>query len=260
MNIICNVTGSERKRLAQALGAILLTEPIYTKAIHVRSTFSDKTGTIICPDSATPETVAEIIAKLTDEGFTPEISNGLFDGNTDENSGTEEVPGNTEFPADSEDGEEVTSDEETPAATELSVDGEAAESSEEAPGESPAETPDVALEAEAEAQPAGEATEADVGEEMPDVAASEGATTSEVDQPVEEISDEKDTAETEVDSAKDDTKLTISIPRDKLTDDALARLRIMVSNISYSRHTKSCGDDHCYHDDADCHSGYLGFD
>ena len=128
MNIICNVTGSERKRLAQALGAILLTEPIYSKAptfAYVLGDYTiDKIGTIICPDSATPETVAEIIAKLTDEGFTPEISNELFDGNTDENSGTEEVPGNTEFPADSEDGEEVTSDEETPAATELSVDGE----------------------------------------------------------------------------------------------------------------------------------------
>ena len=177
MNIICNVTGSERKHLAQALGAILLTEPVYTKAptfAYVLGDYSiDKIGTIICPDSATPETVAEIIAKLTDEGFTPEISNEIFDSNAEGNSDTEEVPDNTEFTADSEDGEEATSDEEVPAAPELSVDSEE-ESSEEAPDESPAETPDVAPEAEAEAQPAEAAMEANVGEEMPDVTASDG--------------------------------------------------------------------------------------
>jgi hypothetical protein len=34
----------------------------------------------------------------------------------------------------------------------------------------------------------------------------------------------------------------------------------MVTDIPYGRHTKNRSDDHCYHDDADCHSSYLGFD
>lgn len=185
MNIICNVTGSERKRLAQALGEILLTEPVYMKAptfAYVVSDYViDKDGTISCPDSATPETVAEIISKLTDEGFSPAISE------------------------------------------------------EEAPAEIPAEMPDVAPEAEIEAQPEEEAAEANVGAETPDVAASEEDSEAEADQPETDTADEEDTQpdknqDEDAPAEADDTKLTISIPRAKLTDDALVRLRTMVSN------------------------------
>ena len=78
MNINCNATGSERKRLVTALGQILGWEPVYQGApsfgYAVGSYIVDRNGTIFCPDSATPEIVAQIISKLTDEGFTPEIS------------------------------------------------------------------------------------------------------------------------------------------------------------------------------------------
>ena len=78
MTIICNVTGNERKRLAQALGAYLLWEPVYTKAptfaYVVNNYVIDKFGTITCPDSATPEDVEQIVAHLIAEGFSPEIS------------------------------------------------------------------------------------------------------------------------------------------------------------------------------------------
>ena len=188
MMIHCNVTGSERKRLADVLGAALLVEPIYKKAptfAYVVSDYTiDKSGTIFCPVSASQEDVDGIVAKLIDEGFTPEI---------------------------------------------------------EAPAESPAETPDVALEAEPEAQPDDEETEADVGAETPDVA----------DEPIEAGQPEEDPFSTITDGVEEelpffdeqdepdeaapagsenDSLLTVSIPRDKLTDDALARLRIIVAN------------------------------
>lgn len=164
MTIICNVTGSERKRLAQALGEALLVEPVYTKAptfAYVVDNYTiDKTGTISCPDSTTSETVAKIIDKLTGEGFVPKIS-----------------------------GDDV------PTAIQ-------------------ANTPDIAPKAEAEAMPETEATGADAGAKTPETA--------------------EKTAEvnpfTEKTSAEDETKLTVSIPRDKLPDEALARLRTMVSN------------------------------
>ena len=34
-------------------------------------------------------------------------------------------------------------------------------------------------------------------------------------------------------------------------------LGITVSDIPYGRHAKDSGDEHCDHDDADCHSRYL---
>ena len=77
MKIICNVTGSERKRMAEVLGEYLRWEPVYKKAptfAYVVNEYTiDKNGTIFCPISATVEDVAEIVAKLTDEGYTPEI-------------------------------------------------------------------------------------------------------------------------------------------------------------------------------------------
>lgn len=180
MMINCNVTGNERKRLAQTLGEILSTEPVYTKAptfAYVLGDYAiDKNGAISFPESAMPVTVAEIVAKLTDAGFSPVLSQ---DEAPDDSS--EEMPGA-------------------------------------ASAEIPAETPDVAPEAETGAIPQDEVTEAAEGDISPDVAASEEA--------MPEGSPKED-APTE---DQDDSRLTISIPRAKLTDDALARLKIMVTN------------------------------
>ena len=199
MKIICNVTGSERKRMAEVLGAYLLTEPVYKKAptfAYVVNEYTiDKNGTIFCPVSATVEDVAGIIAKLTDEGFTTEI---------------EDV---------------APVDEDTPSKETL-ID--------EAPAETPAETPDVAPEAEAEAQPEDEATEAAVGAETLDMAAPEENTFSAMQDGVEEelpFSDEQDEPDEAAPAASEDNSLlTVSIPRAKLPDDALSRLRTMVAN------------------------------
>lgn len=182
MTIICNVTGSERKRLADALGAILLWEPVYTKApsfAYVVNNYTvDKSGTIICPDSATQEEVEQIAAKLAAEGFTTEIA--------------DEAP------------------------------------VEDAPAEMPAETPDVAPEPEAATQSHGEAEEAADGQETPDVAEEPAME----DAPAEKIPDEAEAGDDSeaVASDEDGTKLSISVPRANLPDDALERLRILVKN------------------------------
>ena len=143
MTINCNVTGGERKRLAQVLGEFLSIEPVYMKAptfAYVLGDYTiDKDGAISCPESAMPVAVAQIIAKLSDEGFTPEIGE-----------------------------------------IEPAFADESAENT--APAEIPAETPDVAQEAKPEAQPEDEAMEATKGQQAPDVAASEEAS-AEADQP-----------------------------------------------------------------------------
>ena len=200
MKIICNVTGSERKRMAEVLGEYLRWEPVYKKAptfAYVVNEYTiDKNGTIFCPISATVEDVAEIVAKLTDEGYTPEIE-GIE--SVDEDDSSENIP----------------------------VD--------EAPAEIPAETPDVAPEAEPEAQAEDEATEAAVGAETPDVAAPEEDAPTEADQPEDVPADEdasqpdENQTDEEV-SELDNNKLTVSIPRAKLSNDALDRLRTIVSN------------------------------
>lgn len=75
MIIDYNVTGQQRKKLAQALGAIVLWEPVYagapTFAYNVGNYTVDKNGAISCPASATREIVNQIVAKLRAEGFTP---------------------------------------------------------------------------------------------------------------------------------------------------------------------------------------------
>ena len=105
--------------------------------------------------------------------------------------------------------------------------------------ETPPEMPDVAPEAEDEAMPDPEAEEANVGAETPQTAEE----TAEEDLPEDDILEDAETEEdsdagedddedAERDSVTntDDTHLTVSISRDKLPDDALARLQIMVSN------------------------------
>lgn len=171
MTINCNVTGNERKRLAQTLGEILLIEPIYMKAptfAYVLSDYTiDKNGAISFPESAMPVKVAEIVAKLSDAGFTPVLSQ------------------------------------------------------DEAPAEIPAETPDVAPEAEAEAIPQDEPTKAAEGQQAPDVAASKDTFAALPDSVADDIP---------FNGKSEDDMLSVSIPRAKLTDDALARLKIMVAN------------------------------
>ena len=198
MTIQCNVTGSERKRLAHTLGVITLCEPVYcyapTFAYTVGEYTVDKDGTISCPDSAAREIVEQIVSRLAAEGFSPAVDEIIADDSNGDSDGESE-PDEVGIPA------------------------------EEASGEMPAETPNVAPEPEAEAIPEAEDTEADVGAEALDTAED-----SPEDNPIEEESIPGEDPSVGKSSTEDETKLTISIPRDKLTDEALFRLRTVVSN------------------------------
>ena len=93
---------------------------------------------------------------------------------------------------------------------------------EDAPAPVAAETPDVAPEPGEDAEPAEAETEATQGAETPDMAA----------EPAEEDAPDDVAAEsagTEYDP-EDDAHLTITIPKAKLPDDALSRLRQIVAN------------------------------
>ena len=188
MTIICNVTGKERKRLAQVLEELTNSKSKYvgppTYAFNVGDYVIDRNGSIICPVDITLETTREITDRLHGEGFSTVVVDASSDEPADEAESTEET-------------EDIP--EEMP---------EAAEG---------AETPDVAPEAESAAQPEDEAETPGNGQETPHVGE---------DEPPEETeaTEEENTAE------DDDTRLTVSIPRKCLSDDALDRLRLIVEN------------------------------
>lgn len=95
---------------------------------------------------------------------------------------------------------------------------------EDAPAEIPAETPDVAPEAAALAQPEAEAMEAAEGAKTPDTAEEAEAAPADPDESADTQKDTPAVAEAE------DNKLTVSIPRKTLSDDALERLKLIISN------------------------------
>lgn len=75
MNIKYGVTGNDRKALAQALAALNNCEATYQGAptfnYIVGDYAIDKDGTIICPDSAAPNTVHQLIEDLGVKGYKP---------------------------------------------------------------------------------------------------------------------------------------------------------------------------------------------
>ena len=211
MSINFHVTGKERKALVEALSEITFSEAAYagapTFAYRVGDYTVDKNGVIFYPPALAQEAVALVVETLKERGFTPE------------GEAQADLP------------------------------------EEDAPAEIPAEMPDVAPEAVALAQPEAEAMEATEGAERPDTAEEGEADPAQPDEADDapEVSenlpnDENDTEkEPEVSAVRSDdapegtaedvpaaeaadNKLTVSIPRKTLTDDALERLKLIVSN------------------------------
>lgn len=194
MNINFHVTGKERKALVEALSEITFSEAAYagapTFAYRVGDYTVDKNGVIFYPPALAQKAVALVVEKLKERGFTPE------------GEAQADLP------------------------------------KEDAPAEIPAERPDVAPEAAAPAQPEAEAMEATEGAETPDMAeeaeVAPAATGEAADTPAEsaETADPSDDAMEEGAAADqgDATKFAVSIPRKTLTDDALERLKLIVSN------------------------------
>ena len=194
MSINFRVTGKERKALVEALSEITFSEAAYagapTFAYRVGDYTVDKNGVIFYPPTLAQEAVALVVEKLKERGFTPE-------GEAQADLPEEDVP-----------------------------------------AEIPAETPDVAPEAAPLAQPEAEAMEATEGAERPDTVAeaevAPAATGEAADTPAEsaETADPSDDAMKEGTAAdqEDATKFAVSIPRKTLTNDALERLKLIVSN------------------------------
>ena len=208
MTINFNVNGKERKALVQALSELTYSDPVYagapTFAYTVGDYTLDKNGVISYPDTVSMEAVALLVQKLSEKGFVSEQSED-------------------EVSAESETADPIPEEASVPA--------------EDAPALVTAETPDVALLAEEDAESAEAETEATKGAETPNVAAE---TTEEV-APEEDVSAEAgaadnpvdktlEDADTKNDAADDDTRLTITIPRASLPDDALTRLKQIVAN------------------------------
>lgn len=194
MSINFHVTGKERKALVEALSEITFSEAAYagapTFAYRVGDYTVDKNGVIFYPPTLAQEAVALVVEKLKERGFIPE------------GEAQADLP------------------------------------EEDAPAEIPAERPDVAPETAAPAQPEAEAMEATEGAERPDMAeeaeVAPAATGEAADTPAEsaETADPSDDAMEEGAAADqgDATKFAVSIPRKTLTDDALERLKLIVSN------------------------------
>lgn len=194
MSINFRVTGKERKALVEALSEITFSEAAYagapTFAYRVGDYTVDKNGVIFYPPTLAQEAVALVVEKLKERGFTPE---GEAQADLPEEDALAEIP---------------------------------------------AERPDVAPEAAAPAQPEAEAMEAAEGAKTPDTAkeaeVAPAATGETADTPAEsaETTDSSDDAMKEGAAADQGaaTKFAVSIPRKTLTNDALERLKLIVSN------------------------------
>lgn len=191
MTINFNVSGKDRKALVQALSELTYSDPEYTGAPTFAYTVGDYTVDKKGVISC-PDTVAPEAVTL----LIQKLSEKGF------------VP-------------EQTEDDVSPATAEF-ITEEANNSAEEAPAPVAAEMPDVAPESEEDAHPAEAETEATQGEETPDVAAE---TTEEETPNAPEEAKSDDTV-----TNTDDTHLTITIPRAKLPDEALSRLKQIVAN------------------------------
>ena len=75
MTVSFNVTGKERKTLAQALSEITFSEVVYAGApsfdYQVGDYIIDKNGVLSYPDTLSKEAVALVVEKLSERGFAP---------------------------------------------------------------------------------------------------------------------------------------------------------------------------------------------
>ena len=201
MSINFHVTGKERKALVEALSEITFSEAAYagapTFAYRVGDYTVDKNGVIFYPPTLAQGAVALVVEKLKERGFIPE-------GEAQADLPKEDAP--AEIPA-------------APAQSE-------AEAMEAAEG---AERPDTAADGEADPAKTDETDDApEVSEDLPD---DENDTEKEPEVSAVRSDDAPDGTAEDVPAAEAaDNKLTVSIPRKTLTDDALERLKLIVSN------------------------------
>lgn len=267
MKITYNVEGKDRKELANAIGKLLGMEPIYRKAptfaYDIGGYVVDKAGVLTTPEEASEDDAFRLVDGLFAEyGYRseepvhelfPEEEEALEEAAEEpeaeaaEDEATDEAEDDencdaaeAENEVTADDGESfvelprysavlptgVTEDEIETYATLVAQIG----NSQEAP-----ETPEFAQE-EPEAEPGEEAEEApEAAQEAPDTADHADGDAEDVDEPADETDDAKgseeaDEAEAAGESADDVTRLTLSLPREKFSHEALERLKAIVAS------------------------------
>ena len=237
MKITYNVTGPARKELVKAIAHLLAVASVYqgppSYAYNIGGYIVDRNGNLITPDEATTDDVFRLVDALYAEyEYKPEEPlSELFPDEETDSEETDVEPEEEEPEADeaeSSDNDEEREDGE--------IEDEAEDTDEEPEAESPEEpepeahdAPEIALlggdspASEDDTEEAGKAPES--GDSAPD----EGEET--VEGEAAESAEETEEAEV-LDEAEnsDDSRLTLSLPKDKFSPTAIERLKALVSS------------------------------
>ena len=237
MKITYNVTGPARKELVNAIAHLLAVASVYqgppSFAYDIGGYVVDKNGNLLTPEEAETDDVFRLVDALYAEyEYTPEESlSELF---PDEDAESDEADAETEeeesAPDETEDSKETDENDEAEEEAEDTDEETEAETPEEPEADDAPETAPVAADSPA---PEDDTEEAEKAPENGDSAPDEGedaAEDSNAEIAPEAVEAPEESAESEEEESSDDTKLTLSLPREKFTDAAIDRLRALVQS------------------------------
>ena len=234
MKITYNVTGPARKELVNAIAHLLAVAPVYqgppSFAYNIGTYVVDKNGNLNTPDEATTDDVFRLVDALYAEyEYKPEEP--LAELFPDTETEPEEEEPEADEAEDSDETDETDETEEEAEDTNEGIEAETLEQPEPEADDAP-ETPPVAGDFPVCEDDTEEAEEAP---ENGDFAPDEGEETAEASDPVEDEAMEsaEDTEEAESSDEvedSDDSRLTLSLPREKFSDAAIDRLRALVQS------------------------------
>ena len=237
MKITYNVTGPARKELVKAIAHLLAVSSVYqgppSYAYIIGGYIVDRNGNLITPDEATTDDVFRLVDALYAEyEYKPEESlSELFPDEETDSEETDVEPEEEEPEAD-----EAESSDDDEEREDGEIEDEAEDADEEPEAESPEEPEPEAHDAPEIAPLGGDSTasvddteEAEKAPESGESAPDTGEETAEG----EAAKSAKETEEAEaLDEAEDsdDSRLTLSLPKDKFSPAAIERLRALVSS------------------------------
>lgn len=223
MKITYNVTGPARKELVKAIAHLLAVASVYqgppSYAYNIGGYIVDRNGNLITPDEAETDDVFRLVDALYAEyEYKPEESlSELFPDEETDFEESDVEPEEEEPEADEIENEAEDADEEPEAESPEEPEPEAHDAPEIAPlgGDSPASDDDTE---EAEKTPESGESAPDEGEKTVE---GEAAKSAEETEEAEALDEAEDT---------DDSRLTLSLPKDKFSPAAIERLRALVSS------------------------------
>jgi len=234
MKITYNVTGPARKELVKAIAHLLAVSSVYqgppSYAYIIGGYIVDRNGNLITPDEATTDDVFRLVDALYAEyEYKPEESlSELF---PDEETDSEETDVETEEEEPEADEAESSDDDEEREDGE--IEDETEDADEEPEAESPEEPEPEAHDAPEIAPLGGDSTASEDDTEEAGKAPESGDSAPDEGEETVEGEAAKSAEETEaLDEAEDsdDSRLTLSLPKDKFSPAAIERLRALVSS------------------------------